>query len=128
MSETCKQESFRNEAGRFVKGHSGNPTGINGWTKLDSILQAIKYKGKCRGTGFEKHIADRFYINDAVLMAVLKKAIPELRQVEHSGKIEGSETKIIIIRPELKKEEIVEDGGNGKTRRIYIDSETRPSI
>ena len=95
MDETCQQAIIKDKAGRFVKGHSGNPAGINGYTKLYSILQQIKYTGKIRGTGFEKHIADRFYINDAVLMAVLKKAVPDT--LEHTGEIKGAQTKVVVM-------------------------------
>jgi len=96
MSEAKQMELVRRADGTVEKGCL-NPKGENGYSKLRSILQAIKYKGKSKGTGFERHIADRFYINDAVLMAVLKKAVPEMQRIEHSGEIKGAENRIIVI-------------------------------
>lgn len=101
MSESKQLEVIRNELGQVVKGSRGiNPTGENGYTKLKAIIQAIKYEGKVHGTGLEKHIAKRFYINDAVLMAVLKKIVPDAGTNDGITKeINIGEMKILLITP-----------------------------
>lgn len=109
MNESKKMELVRHEDGR-VKSGCLNPNGYNGWTRLNSLLQAIKYEGKMRGTGFENHIAKRFYINDAVLMAVLKKAVPEERTNSTRDGKGDQDVQIIVKFPEevLNYEQVID--------------------
>lgn len=82
--------------GRFVKGNKSNPTGANGYTTVRKIEEALENKAKqCGYKDFSSYVAERVLINDAVLMAVLKKLIPDKLQGEGFG---NSGVYIYIVR------------------------------
>ncbi len=83
MTKTCRQ-AVRDKGGRFVKGQSGNPKGDNQYTSLVPLIEALKKAGQKRGEDFWDMVAARVWTNDAVLVAVLKKIVPD--KIEHSDK------------------------------------------
>ncbi len=71
--------------GRFVRGNKANPTGRNGYTTILEMEKAINDYGEKHNTSLLKHIAKRFYINDNIVIAILKKLIPDKIKGEGFG-------------------------------------------
>lgn len=81
MIETCseektKQESGRDNKGRFIKGKSGNPGGRSAY--IDLIVAALEKESKRQGfKSFADVVANRALTNETVLVAVLRKIVPD---------------------------------------------------
>ena len=101
-----QHELRRDGNGRFVKGQRSfgpNPTGKNGFTSIKSLIDALNKHSKKVGKDFWDYVAERASINDAVLMAILKKLLPD----KVSGEGFGKDMQIIIVSPSKKDQ--VED-------------------
>ena len=96
----------------FVKGQSGNPTGKNAGCKpyLELIKELAATK-KSKGKSLIKHAIERAYTNDKVLVAVLKKIIPDKVQ---------SDLDVGLSFKEISDEYVVEVGRrrNGKIKKV----------
>uniref|UniRef100_A0A6H1ZWX7 Uncharacterized protein n=1 Tax=viral metagenome TaxID=1070528 RepID=A0A6H1ZWX7_9ZZZZ len=80
----------RNNKGQFVKGFVGNPTGNNQFDFLKDLVDALQNESKRQGfENFSDVIAKRALQYETVLIAVLKKVIPD--KIEHSGEIKFTE-------------------------------------
>ena len=69
----------------WSKGVSGNPEGRprSGNAELEKLRAAVaKVEGKNGKKKLYEHFIDRCYENDSVLIAFLKKMVPDLRYVE----------------------------------------------
>jgi hypothetical protein len=78
IKSTCSQV-IRDKNGRFPKGVSGNPKGNSKFTSVVPLLEALERKGEKKGKHFWDMVADKCWRskNDAVLIAVLKKLVPD---------------------------------------------------
>ena len=85
MKETILKEkvSNRDSKGRLKKGSVINPGGNNGFTAAKQLIDALKRQGKKRDENFWDMAASRAYTNDQVLIAILKKFIPDRQTLEH---------------------------------------------
>ncbi len=75
---TGEKLDIRDSKGRFVEGAKGNPNGRppgTGYIKL--LEEAISEVEKEKQKSFFKRVIERAYISDSVLVAVLKKFIPD---------------------------------------------------
>ena len=79
----------------WVKGVSGNPKGRPQKAEIDKLRQALEYGESKHGKDIFYHAIDRAWVNDQVLIALLKKLVPDMVKGEGFSP-EG--TKIIIIR------------------------------
>ena len=72
--------------GMWPEGVSGNPSGRpKGTAELDILKKAIKEVGQRKKLSLYKHAARRAYESDTVLIAVLRKLIADISEIDHSG-------------------------------------------
>lgn len=95
-TKPSNQETIRNSKGRFVKGQSGNPKGINAGRKpvLD-LYEALDKACKKHKKSFLRHFVERAYSNDQVAIALARKIIPD--KLEGEG-FAGDQQHILIVR------------------------------
>lgn len=110
--KTCSTPNNREPNGRFLKGVSGN---LGGRPKvLPKLLSAEKLEdaliaySKLEGKDALKHVAERFFQSDTVMIAILKKFAPDLRTVEGEFEHRGEVTLAMAIHKALS------DGGSNK--------------
>jgi len=104
----------------FAKGDKNiNRAGRPKNAEPELLREALAKEGKKRGQGFWEKVAEYAYTDKNVMIAVLKKFIPDMQTVEHSGEISGN-TIINIVKnyPALDKienriEERIADTGSG---------------
>jgi len=93
---------------RFPSGKdwNGNRNGRPVAPEIEELRQALRAVRKHKGNRpLLVHAVERAYINDNVLVALLKKLVPDRVSKELSGEIKGGDTKIIIVRPQ--KNEVI---------------------
>lgn len=76
----------------FKKGQTGNPKGRprKGETAMDDLNRAIKKVEKEKRKDIYEHFLERAFENDAVLLALLKKKLPDLKQTELNANVDAS--------------------------------------
>ena len=99
--------------GRFAKGNCANPKGNNQFTSLAPLLEALKKHGKKQNQDFWDMVAERVWLNETVLIAVLKKILPD--QVKGEGF--GGNQHILIVR----------DAPKCGTDRIQVPAASEPA-
>jgi len=67
----------RDKKGRFKKGSVANPEGNNQFTSIVPLLEALEKVGKKRKEEFWMMVARRCWESDRILVAVLRKIIPD---------------------------------------------------
>ena len=104
MTETISKEKLIKDGrlpnGRFAPGSKPNPKGNNQFTSLVPLLEALKKSNVKYGQDFWDYVSERIRKNDTVLIAVLKKLLPDKVQGEGFG--EGM--RIIIVRDRQPQE------------------------
>ena len=105
MNESCeheiaKSETGRDAKGRWIKGYCPNPKGNTSKLDVKSLILALDSRAQQQKfPDFLGYVAARALVNDAVLIAVLKKILPDKLKGEGFG-----DTKIIIVRDKEKNE------------------------
>jgi len=82
--------------GTWKKGQSGNPKGRPPKPEIDLLRQAIKTVETRRKKKFFILAVERAYENDTVLIAILKKMVPDLKYVEGEHDI-GASTMAMVV-------------------------------
>jgi len=103
QTKTVRQVNFvykgRDEKGRFLPGNNSNPKGNNQFTTIVPLIEALKKRGKVKGQDFWDMVAEKASRSDAILIAILKKLLPD--KIQGEGGL--GETKIIIVRANNEK-------------------------
>ena len=79
---TCEQGSGRNGKGQFAKGYSGNPAGGAKSPWRDELEEAIITVQKRKRKKLMVHAVEQAFVDNKVLVAILKKFLPDLKSGE----------------------------------------------
>jgi len=66
----------------FVKGQSGNPKGRPKKPTIEALEKAIKKVERKKKKKLMEHFVEQAFDDNGVLVALLKKMLPDLKQVE----------------------------------------------
>jgi len=88
MAETIGK-AFRNEKGQLMPGSNINPTGKNQFTSIVPLIQALNRGSEKYGQDFWDFVAEKCRKSDPVLIAVLKKILPD--KAEYIQKVSPEE-------------------------------------
>lgn len=89
---------------KFKEGNPGGPGRPKGSAYMDELKQAIKEVEKEKKKSLFKRVIERAYISDSVMIAVLKKFVPDKVKQELEGLSEMS-IKVEIINGSKSKSE-----------------------
>ena len=91
----------------FIPGRSGNPNGRPKNPAANELRKAIIKVQKGEDCTLLEHFVIRAYKNDSVLIAVVKKLLPDLKTVETNIFEDGTDKPMrvvyVIEKPEPKK-------------------------
>jgi hypothetical protein len=76
----------------FKKGQSGNPAGRPQNPEIEEFRKALKEEEKTRGKSLLRHAIQKAFTKDAVLIAMLKKMIPDLHDITTEINAQGDIT------------------------------------
>lgn len=84
----------------FVKGdpkinRNGRPTGVK--SEKTKLLEALETEGKNRSQDFYEKVAKAAYDDKGVMVAVLKKIVPDMSHNEIEGSLEVNELPTVKI-------------------------------
>jgi len=103
MNELIKQNNINNETKlprgnpNWLRGNSGNPKGRPKKAEIDKLRKALEYGEQKFGKDIFYHAIERAFKNDQVLIALLKKLVPDkLEGVGFDTKIIFNQIKQII--------------------------------
>jgi hypothetical protein len=82
----------------FVKGQSGNPGGRPKNSEASMLKKAMRRIEKKRGVNFYERFCEMALEDPSVMVALMKKIIPDLKQVEMEGNL-VAEMGIIEVPP-----------------------------
>ncbi len=104
MDETAKNGDNRDKKGRFGANNNANPNGRPRNSEIDEFRAAIArvQKQQDRIPIFD-HFVEEAYKDNTVLIALMRKMLPDLKMVEADIKTEGF--RIIIERPQDRPRE-----------------------
>lgn len=80
----------------WKQGQSGNPNGRPPTPEIDILRQAIATVEARRKKKFFIMVVERAYESDTVLIAILKKILPDLRHNEHDHKTNESTMAMVV--------------------------------
>ena len=77
QERASEKNLFGGKPHRWVKGQSGNPKGQPKNPEMEELRQAIRQARKKHGRSILNHFVERAFFNDAVLIALIKKFVPD---------------------------------------------------
>jgi hypothetical protein len=103
-----KQGKNRNNLGRFKEGISGNPEGRPKGSIMQAVDQAVEEVETTRGKSLLKHLVERAYVSDKVMIALMNKLIPNAKPKEIEEEAKQIEF-VITHTHNQEKEECLKD-------------------
>lgn len=97
MSENALKNGEKTQIGKpFQKGNPGGPGRPKGSGYMSELKQAIKEVGVEKKKPFFKRVVERAYTSDSVMIAVLRKFVPDKLKQEFEG-LEGIKFEVEIL-------------------------------
>lgn len=84
---------------RWSKGQSGNPGGRPKKPEIEQLREALEKVKKKKGKSMLEHMVERAYINDAVMIALAKKVVPDLSSVSGDFNVRQKILKCVGLEP-----------------------------
>lgn len=118
MVETIKPteevDIKRTKGGKFRKGFCANPGGLptagrRTGKRLSLLMSAIKEVERTQSDTLLKHAIKRAYKDDVVLIAIMRKLIPDLKSLEVDTKEDKTWQIILTSFKDVMKEHTVGD-------------------
>ena len=106
----------------WIKGQSGNPSGREKGAKseLEKLREAVKKVEVKKGITLYTHFVEQAFTDNAVLTALAKKLVPDLKQID--GTIERKSLSLIGITLDPDVQALV-SAFIGKLARLELDKE-----
>jgi len=83
----------------FVKGDPNiNRKGRPKNAEIDALRVALNKEGEKRGIDFWTQVAKFAFTNDKIMMAIIKKFIPDLTHTEIEGTLEGGQKVVVFVQ------------------------------
>ena len=89
IAKADKKHSKKMGNPKWVKGVSGNPAGRQKGvcSERESLREAMREVEKTKKQTMYERICERAFENDKMLIEVLKKFVPDMKYVEHTGEV-----------------------------------------
>ena len=117
MNNEVSGEIRRDEKGRFLKGYSGNPPGRPVDAPMFALNQAIRIYRKHKKKDVMYHFVEQAFLDNKVLIALMKKVIADKVSGEFKGEGLG-DTNIIIFNGSKQTGESLIDRIKNNSKRI----------
>ena len=117
----------------WEKGQSGNPHGRPRNAVMDELKKAIKQVEKEQNCRLLVHMVRKAYTSDLVMVALMKKILPDLQQIDTEINPSGGQISLIIQYPngkQISPKEHAElnNGNNDKAIDNQIANQNNPVI
>ena len=93
QQDKANTKTGRDNRGRFKKGVSGNPGGRPSFASINNLIKALEKEGHKRGQDFWDMVAKKANNNPQILIAILKKILPD--KTKEEGTLPGN---YLIVR------------------------------
>jgi hypothetical protein len=118
----AKQDKVSNGPHRWKRGESGNPVGMKKGEFRRLLEKAIAASDKVEKLSLAEHTVQRARASDAVLVALLKKFVPDLKHIE--GKVSGQTiADIFALISAGRRNERAKDGKDSSRTAGVISAE-----
>ncbi len=104
--------------GKFKEGNPGGPGRPRGSAYIEDLRQAIEEVEAEKKKSLWKRLVERAFIKDSVLIAIVKKFIPDLKSLEIKDGGQDKLNLIIMERGYSKKEEAFIDSKIKEWRKL----------
>ena len=116
----------RDNKGRFTVGNPGNPKGRPKKPEIDELRIALNKAAKKHDKTLLDHAVERAYTDTNVLIAILRKLLPDLRSVEQDIRTEVEQVatteaeELKALQTKLARLTALEDAASPIVRRTRL--------